>query len=67
MAIKIVSITIETCDICKKTTSKDGYAVYTNKDCIKLGNNIKYDNVCKSCSASIHKFIKQELLTSKKK
>ena len=67
MAIKIVSVTTETCDICKVSTSKNGYAVYTNKDYIKLGNTSKYDNVCKSCSASINKFIKQELLKSKKK
>jgi len=67
MAIEIVSITTETCDICKKSTSKDGYAVYTSKDYIKLGNISKYDNVCKSCCKSIHKFIKQALLKPKKK
>ena len=67
MAIKIVSVTTETCDICKKSTSKNGYAVCTSTDYIKLGNNSSYDNVCKTCSASIHKFIKQELLNSKKK
>jgi hypothetical protein len=67
MAIKIVSVTTETCDICKKLTSKNGYAVFTSTDYIKLGNNSRYDNVCKTCSANIHKFIKQKLLNSKKK
>jgi len=67
MAIKIVSVTTETCDICKKSTSKDGYAIYTSRDYIKLGNTSKYDNVCKSCCVSIHKFIKQKLLNSKNK
>ncbi len=67
MARKIVSVTTETCDICKTSTSKNGYAVSTSTDYIKLGNTGRYGEICKSCSASIHKFIKQKLLRSKKK
>jgi len=67
MAIKIVSVTTETCDICKVSTSKNGYAVSTSTNYIKLTDAGRYDNICKSCSTIINKFIKQELLKSKKK